>query len=105
MKICYETFVIQLVEAASSICIHILMRKFNEKAEGYPQCFIKLGERNIIPIELANKLASAARMRNLLVYRYWIINDNKIYNSVKKGLNDFKVFIHYIRKYLMEDES
>jgi uncharacterized protein YutE (UPF0331/DUF86 family) len=31
--------VIQLVEAAASICLHILMEVYGERAEGYPDCF------------------------------------------------------------------
>ena len=33
--------VIQLVEAASSICMHILLNVFNERAEGFPECFAR----------------------------------------------------------------
>lgn len=34
---------IQLVEAASSICIHILSSTFNERVEGFPESFTRLG--------------------------------------------------------------
>lgn len=45
-------------------------------------------------------MASAARLRNLLVHRYWVISDEKVYESVKEGLKDFGVFISYVIKFL-----
>jgi len=91
---------IQLVEATASICIHILSRVYGEEVEGYPDSFLRLETKRIIPKDLATKLASAARLRNLLVHRYWEIMDEKVYLSVKQGLNDFVDFIHHIENFL-----
>lgn len=93
---------IQLVEASSSICIHILLNLFNEKPEGYPECFSRLGAKGIIPKELAIRLSAAARLRNLLVHRYWTISDERVYEDAREGLKDFTEFISYIRKYIGE---
>ncbi|MEM1524720.1 MAG: HepT-like ribonuclease domain-containing protein [Nitrososphaerales archaeon] len=97
-KFSMRYLVIQLVEAASSICAHILYIVFNERIEGFPECFSRLGVKDIIPEALALKLASAARLRNLLVHRYWIISDKKVYENVKDGLKDFEDFTLYIRE-------
>lgn len=91
---------IQLVEAASSICMHILLGAFNEKAEGFPECFARLGGKGVISEDLASRLSSAARLRNLLVHRYWVIVDEKVYESVKSGLRDFEVFVVHVRAFL-----
>jgi len=90
--------VIQLVEAASSICMHILSEVFDERAEGFPECFTRLGVKRVIPRELAERLASAARLRNLLVYRYWEIVDEKVYEAVGRGLRGFEELIVYVRR-------
>jgi len=92
--------IIQLVEAASSICMHILLSVFNERAEGFPECFARLGIKGVIPEDLASGLASAARLRNLLVHRYWVIDDEKVYKSVKEGLRDFNVYILHVKGFL-----
>jgi len=92
--------VIQLVEAASGICLHVLMDAYNERAEGYPECFIRLGEKGFMPEGLARRLALAARLRNLLVHRYWTIDDRKVYESVRRGLRDFEDFLRYVRDFL-----
>ena len=39
--------VIQLVEAASGICLHVLMDAYNERAEGTPEVNLKLIEASI----------------------------------------------------------
>ncbi|MBS7637391.1 DUF86 domain-containing protein [Candidatus Bathyarchaeota archaeon] len=90
--------VIQLVEAAASICMRILLSVYHETAEGFPECFMRLGSKGVLPGDLASKLASAARLRNLLVHRYWTIMDEKVYESIKKGLKDFEEFVTYVRK-------
>jgi uncharacterized protein YutE (UPF0331/DUF86 family) len=92
--------IIQLVEAAASICMRVLLRVYNETVEGFPECFTRLGSKGVLPGALASKLASAARLRNLLVHRYWTIADEKVYESVKKGLKDFEDFITHVRRFL-----
>lgn len=92
--------VIQLVESASSICMHILLSLYNEKVEGFPECFVRLGDKGIIPKDLASTLSSAARLRNLLVHRYWVIVDEKVFESARKGLNDFEGFVVHVSAFL-----
>jgi uncharacterized protein YutE (UPF0331/DUF86 family)/predicted nucleotidyltransferase len=101
-KLSIRYLTIQLVEAASSICMHILLNSFNERAEGYSDCFTRLGDKDVISRELAERLSSAARLRNLLVHRYWAIVDEKVYRSVREGLVDF---ISYVRKFLSGSTS
>jgi len=91
-KLAIRYLVIQLVEAASSVCLHLLLNLFNEKPEGFPECFLRLSAKGLIPKDLATKLSSAARLRNLIVHRYWTIRDEIVYESVKGGLRDFEEF-------------
>lgn len=101
-KLSMRYLVIQVVEAASSICMHILLSVFEERAEGFPECFARLGSKDVIPEDLASRLSSAARLRNLLVHRYWVIDDQKVYDSVKDGVEDFKVLVEYVRGFLRD---
>jgi uncharacterized protein YutE (UPF0331/DUF86 family) len=97
--------VIQLVEAAASISVHLLSRLFDERAEGYAECFRRLGDRKVIGKGLAERLASAARLRNLLVHRYWEIDDRRVYSSIKEGVEDFEVFKKEVRSLVGETTS
>ncbi|KUO42823.1 MAG: hypothetical protein APU95_02375 [Hadesarchaea archaeon YNP_N21] len=103
-KFSIRYLLIQLVEATASICLHILSRIHGEEVEGYPDSFLRLGAKRIIPKDLATKLASAARLRNLLVHRYWEIIDEKVYASVKQGLKDFEEFIDRINTFCKGEE-
>jgi len=88
--------VIQLVEAASSACLHLLAAQ-GERAEGYPECFLRISQKGVVPEGLGSRLASAARLRNLLVHRYWKIDDERVFESVKDGLRDFEEFVRILR--------
>ncbi len=89
--------IIQLVEAASGACLHLLA-SVGERAEGYPNCFARMGELGIISSDLALRLAAAARLRNLLVHRYWTVSDLRVYESVREGLGDFEEFAAALRE-------
>jgi len=91
--------VIQLVEAAAAICLYI-MGKLGERPMGYPDCFARMGARGLLPQVLANQLARAARLRNLLVHRYWEIDDERVHRSVREGLKDFEEFKACVRELL-----
>ncbi|MEM4805984.1 MAG: DUF86 domain-containing protein [Thermofilaceae archaeon] len=99
-KLAIRYLVIQLVEAAAGICVRLLLRVYGETAEGYPECFTRLASKGVLPESLALRLASAARLRNLLVHRYWDIDDEKVYESAKEGLGDFEGFIDAVRRFL-----
>jgi uncharacterized protein YutE (UPF0331/DUF86 family) len=92
--------VIQLVEAAASISVHLLSRLFDERVEGYADCFRRLGDRKVIAEGLAERLASAARLRNLLVHRYWEIDDRRVCSSIKEGVEDFEAFKRDVRSFM-----
>ncbi len=97
-RLALRYLLIELVEASAAICVHLLRSLRGIEAEGYPQCFLKMGELDLIPMNLAEKLARAARLRNLLVHRYWVIDDRKLYESIKKGLLDFEEYARIVEE-------
>ena len=92
--------VIQLIEAAASVSVHLLSRLFDERVEGYADCFRRLGEIKVIAKGLGERLASAASLRNLLVHRYWEIDDLRVYASIEGGIEDFEVFRRELRSFM-----
>jgi len=89
--------VIQLVESALSICLHMIS-ELDLVASTYSECFELLKGR-VIDGRLASRLASAARLRNLLVHRYWEISDELLYESVKGGLGDFEEYAERVSRW------
>ncbi len=92
--------IIEAVEVMASICNHILTRMKGQVPKGYPDCFEKLSNAEIITKELGNKLRKAARLRNIIIHKYWEIDDRKIFGSVKENIEDFEEFLKQINKIL-----
>ena len=51
---------------------------------------------------MAENLASAARLRNLIVHRYWVIDDKKLYYLAKDGLKVFEEYAEILERLLEE---
>jgi len=88
------------IEAAISVCNHIVVRGLKEIPDSYSNCFLILGKHRIISRDLAEKLAVMARFRNILVHIYWKIDDEKVYEIIKKDVSDLERFIEEVRNHV-----
>jgi len=83
---------IEAVEAIADICQHLLAKAKGIVCEGYVDCIVKAGETGIIAVSLAQRLRKLADLRNILIHRYWVVDDKKIYTQTvdnKKYLREF----------------
>ena len=78
--------VIVLAEALGGICLHIAKEDLGQEPLSYAECFRLLDEEGLCG-DCAKDLSALVRLRNLLTHRYWIVDDEQVYNSIK---NDFK---------------
>lgn len=83
---------IQAVEAIADVCQHILAKSKGIACSGYVDCIVKAGENGVIQRELAAKLRKLADLRNSLFHRYWIINDDELFDHCTANINDFSDF-------------
>ena len=51
------------------------------------------------------KLKPFFDFRNRLVHRYWTVDDEKLIDNIKPGLNDFDHFVDETEAYLVTQES
>lgn len=94
-------YLLTMIEGCITICTHISTKELHKVPEGYSSCFSLLAERNLIDLELGNRLGKMAGFRNLLIHHYWDIDDQKVYQFIKSGLVDVKEYIETIGvKYL-----
>jgi uncharacterized protein YutE (UPF0331/DUF86 family) len=84
--------IIVLAEALGSICLQIAMEDLKRTPQSYSECFKIMEEEDIC--DCAKDLTAIMRLRNLLTHRYWIIDDTKIYDSIK---NNFKAVDNFLR--------
>ena len=55
----------------------------------------------MISSEIAYEMISLARLRNLIVHRYWLVNDIRIYRESKEsGISVIKEFIKEVKDYV-----
>ncbi|MFP4453273.1 MAG: type VII toxin-antitoxin system HepT family RNase toxin [Desulfosalsimonas sp.] len=80
------------IEAALNICFHINARKLKKVPEDYGDCFMSLGQANLIDPALAARLADMARFRNRLVHLYWDIDYSAVYDIIENHLVDLENF-------------
>ena len=101
-KLALRYIIIELVEASASACIHVLRELYGVFVENYPECFRKLSDLGLLPKRLAENLVSAARLRNLVVHRYWVMDDKKLYYLAKDGLKVFEEYAEILERLLEE---
>jgi len=91
---------LQSIEACGSICSHVLAKKFFKSPSSFSDCFENLYNSKVIDKELSNRLRQMARFRNILVHRYWEIDDQKILEYSRNNLQDFDLFLKTIIHFL-----
>ena len=87
---------IEAVEAITDVCQHILAKTKGVACDGYVDCIVKAGNNAIITSELSNKLRRLADLRNNLIHRYWIINDEELFTISKDNIGDLHEFVEQI---------
>lgn len=93
-----EQLLLRAIEATGSICLHLVAKKLQKGVENMVQYFEILEEHNLIDKELTKSLIRMARFRNLLIHKYWEIDEKRVYQYAKNNLADFENFIFSIKK-------
>ncbi len=83
---------IETVEAITDTCQHLLAKTKGIICDGYVDCIVKAGENGIIKPVLSNKLRKLADLRNSLIHRYWIINDDELFVQCSSNIDDLSDF-------------
>jgi uncharacterized protein YutE (UPF0331/DUF86 family) len=91
---------IEAVEAMANICNHLLARITGQVPKGYPDCFEKLSAAKIITEELSEKLTKAASLRNILIHKYWEIDNRRVFRSTKENIGDFEQYLRQVNEFI-----
>lgn len=92
--IAYGSFII-MIESFIDICYHVAVKKFKLSPASYAECFELLKRKEVLPMELAEKLSNMAKFRNLLIHRYKQVDFSKVYEYMKEldFIEEFKDII------------
>ena len=76
--------VIQIVESLAIIASR-LGDRLGRPVEGYVEAMRFLAEGGFVNASLKEELVRLARLRNLLVHRYWVIDDQRVISEARRG--------------------
>ncbi|ETR68111.1 MAG: hypothetical protein OMM_10869 [Candidatus Magnetoglobus multicellularis str. Araruama] len=87
-------------EQCINICKHFVSALDLEEPKSYANCFEIIANENIIPLESIQTFKLMSGYRNLIIHGYDTVDDSVTYDIYTKRLNDFRLFIDAVRKYL-----
>ncbi len=64
----------------------------------------RLVKNAVISEDLGNRLKDMIGFRNLLVHRYYTVEDQQAFNHLKNEMNDFLEFIKTLHTFIKEKE-
>jgi uncharacterized protein YutE (UPF0331/DUF86 family) len=91
---------IELAEAMSNCLQHLLAKQKGVAVSGYIDTIAKGYKEGILSEGLFQKLKPFFDFRNSLVHRYWTVDDEKLIENIKVGLNDFDRFVEETEMYI-----
>ena len=92
-----ESYKEVLVEALVALCYHISRRAYNIRPGTSVEAFKVLMDRGLITYEEFSDFVKLVRLRNLLVHRYWVIDDKRLYDEAKRDFRKVKEFLWRVK--------
>jgi uncharacterized protein YutE (UPF0331/DUF86 family) len=93
---------IVMIEASSNIASHLCARVLSKSPDSYAECFLILGENDLIDKDLSMRLGKMAGFRNLLVHGYAEVDDDKMFAIMKNDLADIDSWLEFVRAILVK---
>ena len=88
-----------LVVASARMIRETLME--GERVEGYVETVKKLMERRILAQNDVETLEKLIRLRNIIIHRYWEVDDRRIYNEAKgSGIEAVRRIVDRLMEYV-----
>jgi uncharacterized protein YutE (UPF0331/DUF86 family) len=91
---------IELAEAMSNCLQHLLAKQKGIAVSGYIDTIAKGYKEGILSEGLFKRLKPFFDFRNSLIHRYWTVDDEKLIENIKAGLNDFEQFVSETETYI-----
>jgi uncharacterized protein YutE (UPF0331/DUF86 family) len=89
---------IEIAEAVANTLQHILARGMGRPAAGYMDTLVKARDGEVISEGLFSFFKPFFEFRNLLIHRYWKMDDAVILKHLRDGYRNFYVFIEEIER-------
>jgi uncharacterized protein YutE (UPF0331/DUF86 family) len=80
------------LQECMSLAAHWLADEGVDVPQTYGDMFRRLGERGIIPVELAMRMAAASGLRNLVAHQYGVLDLRRVFALASERLDDLLAF-------------
>ncbi len=91
---------IEIAEAMADTLQHYLTRMKGISAESYLELIDKAGQVAVMDPDLLGRLKFFFKFRNMLVHRYWEIENRRLLLETRNGLKDFELFMEAVTREL-----
>ncbi len=91
---------LQAMEALGSICVHVLAKRFQVAVSNYATCFEELEKKGVLSADLSKKLRKMIRSRNILVHRYWEVDDQRVLEYARGHVDDMLEVLRSVWSFL-----
>lgn len=91
------------IEGAIDVCNHLVARAGGRAPHDHADCFEVLRELKMLSDDFVVRLKSMAKFRNLLVHLYWKVDDRKVFQILKRNIQDIREYIKEIKNLIDED--
>jgi uncharacterized protein YutE (UPF0331/DUF86 family) len=81
------------LEDAFALCNQTVARIGGDAPTAYAECFERLAAHGILDADLSSRLQAMARFRNLLLHRYWEVDDSRVLQIARNELGDLERFV------------
>ncbi len=96
---------VEIAESISLILQHILAKGYGTPVKGYIDTIKKAYDKQIINQQLYDSLKPFFDFRNILIHRYWEVDDFLLLKNVKENLDSFYQFVERIRENFINNST
>ncbi len=90
-------YLVVLAEALTALAYHLARRLYGLEPATPAQTLRLLADRGLVSGDELADLEGLVRLRNLLVHRYWVVDDRRIYESIRRDFRGVRRFLERLR--------
>ncbi|RLG53321.1 MAG: hypothetical protein DRO00_04380 [Thermoproteota archaeon] len=99
-----KMILVEMTEIILSIGLLILREGFKiREIEGYVWILRELVKRGVLSNEIGENLEALVRLRNMIIHRYWEVDERRLYRESKESIGLIKKFIEEVKNYASKD--
>jgi uncharacterized protein YutE (UPF0331/DUF86 family) len=77
-----------------------LAKRFQVAVSNYATCFEELEKKGVLSSDLSKKLRKMIRFRNILVHRYWEMDDQRVLEYARPDVQDIMEMLRAVWYFL-----